>query len=243
MWKLLILLVLAGGGAAYWWTNRDTAALQAAADAKILRAEKELGIRQMLGNHGTFTFSSIVLDLKGPDGAPEFRGQLRSQETLVAAYGQLRGRCEADFARAGCWEIALLEADGRPIELDTAPELPGTPDQPATGAEGAETTPAADASPAPESPDAAAPSSGADTATTADPAPVSATPQATHRVTRERINSRTGPGTSNPVVTQLTEDTQIRLLETRSGWGQFAVMSGPAEGETVWIALSLTAPL
>lgn len=242
MWKGMILLCAAGGAAAFWWTSRDPEALQAAAAAKVTRAEQKAGIRQMLAGHDTFTFTNVVLDLEGPEGLPEFRGQIRSQETLVAAYGQVRKLCDGDFAQAECWEVALLEADGRPVELETAPELPGTTDptsgQPATvpsqnGQEtppGSEETPLAAADPVPE--------------TTEDTREQQAIgPEATHLVTRPRINSRSGPGTSNPVVIQLTQDTPLGLLDTRDGWGQFVIISGPAEGQAVWIALSLTAPL
>ncbi|MEM1149375.1 MAG: hypothetical protein AAGI03_02305 [Pseudomonadota bacterium] len=256
---MIVFLLLVAGAGYGWWITRDPDALRAAAAEKTLRAEQELGIRQMLNRHDTFAFENILLDMEGPDGMPEFRGQIRSQEALVAAYGQIRGLCEADFAQGSCWEIALLEADGRSVELSTAPEVAVAP---TSETETTQTTQEAGAAPqtaavtgapatAEAGEEATAPSeqpeATSETPTTEDASDSSSTaeagPQPTHRVTRPRINSRSGPGTNNQVVTQLTEDTPLGLLESRDGWGQFTVMGGPSEGSIVWIALSLTAPL
>lgn len=243
MWKGLILLALVVGAAGYWWMSRDSEALQAAAAAKVTRAEQEVGIRQMLAGHDTFKFSNVVLTLEGPDGQPEFRGQIESQEAVVAAYGQVQGNCDSEYTRSECWSLALLEADGRPVELSTAPEVPSEePQQAATGsAEGtapAQTAASDGNAPAPTPTPTAAPAADAPAAQ-----PSLAGPTATHVVTRPRINSRAGPGTGNPIITQLVGDTRLGLLTSQGGWGQFVVIDGPSEGETVWIALSLTAPI
>ena len=242
MWRGLILLALVVGVAGYWWISRDTEALKAAAAAKVTRAEQEVGIRQMLAGHETFNFSNVVLTLDGPEGSPEFRGQIESQESVVAAYGQIQGTCDGEFARAECWTHALLEADGRPVELGTSPEVPGGEgvEQPEANQQTAATTETSTATPATAPPPTPAAAPAAETAAAA---PATAGPEATHFVTRPRINSRAGPGTGNPIVTQLIGDTRLGLLQTQGGWGQFVVIDGPAEGETVWIALSLTGTL
>lgn len=232
MWRFLLFVSVAVGAAYYWWQSRDSEALRAKEAAKIVRAEKEIGIRRMLAAHQTFKFSSVVVDMSSPNGVLDFRAQIKSQETLVAAYGQVRSECSEEFAAPSCWEIAILEADGKPVELETSPEVPGD------AAVDVDTNKPAEDSDAVGGTDTKEDDAKDDSVQSDD-----SEPAATHRVARPRINSRTGPGTSNPVVTQLLEDTELSLLETRSGWGRFQIMSGPSKGEAVWIALSLTAEL
>ena len=81
----------------------------------------------------------------------------------------------------------------------------------------------------------------AETATTgtAESQAEPASPPATHQVARPVINTRSGPGTGNPVVTRLTQGAQLALLEEQGGWGRFIVLDGEARGTEVWAALSI----
>jgi len=56
-------------------------------------------------------------------------------------------------------------------------------------------------------------------------------------VTGDRVNMRTGPGTVYPVVTTLSRDTEVAVVETSTnGWASIQVL---ATGENGWISLRL----
>ncbi|MEO9895985.1 MAG: SH3 domain-containing protein [Paracoccaceae bacterium] len=64
-------------------------------------------------------------------------------------------------------------------------------------------------------------------------------PSPTHFVDRSRINARQGPGTAFEVVTSLTQNTPLILVETTGGWGKFRLLDTQTTEEFVWISLSL----
>ncbi|WP_010137658.1 SH3 domain-containing protein [Oceanicola sp. S124] len=53
------------------------------------------------------------------------------------------------------------------------------------------------------------------------------------RVTGDRVNLRSGPGTSNGVLATLTKGTPVEILETQSGWVHLRVQDS---GQTGWMA-------
>ena len=61
----------------------------------------------------------------------------------------------------------------------------------------------------------------------------------THRVNRSQINARQGPGTGFGIITTLTRNTPISLVEVSDGWGKFKLLQGQSAGALVWISLSL----
>lgn len=61
-----------------------------------------------------------------------------------------------------------------------------------------------------------------------------------HLIDAARVNARSGPGIQNPVVTRLTRDTPLSLVEETNGWGRFRVLDGDAAGEDVWVSIRLT---
>ncbi len=68
-------------------------------------------------------------------------------------------------------------------------------------------------------------------------------PSVTHRVARDRINARAGPGTSHRIVRKLTRGTLLALIETRDGWGHFALSNGGTPAPRLWAALRLVEPV
>lgn len=71
-----------------------------------------------------------------------------------------------------------------------------------------------------------------------DPAKVDAmqapaVPADTWYVTGQRVNLREGPGTSNPVVTQVTYGMPAEVLDDRDGWYRIRLTDGSASG---WIS-------
>ena len=61
----------------------------------------------------------------------------------------------------------------------------------------------------------------------------------THRVNRSQINAREGPGTGFGIITTLTRNTPVLLVETSDGWGKFQLLQGQSAGAFVWVSLSL----
>ena len=183
------------------------------------------------------------------------------------AYGRAALICESGFEAAECWNIGYLEADGKEVLLDAEAQVPDIASEilaPATdlpltsatpspssaappegqtpGAEegsGAQ-TPTAEDPPAATSAAVASPQASTQPVAAPDaPPPAAEAPQATHRVARARINTRSGPGTENPIITTLSAGTLLALIETEGSWGRFLILDGTAAGTEVWSALSI----
>ncbi|MEM6548503.1 MAG: SH3 domain-containing protein [Pseudomonadota bacterium] len=64
-------------------------------------------------------------------------------------------------------------------------------------------------------------------------------PDTTHEVALPLINARTGPSTSEPIITTLRSGTPLALVELRAGWGRFVILEGEFSGAEGWAAMSL----
>ena len=265
----LILLVIAVGGAAWWWFDRDPEAERARLTENAQAAAAQIGARRMLAQSGPFEFTGIVIGPRLEDGGWDFRGLLRRDGDFRPAYGRAAPVCESNLETADCWEISYLEADGKEVPLGVNPEAPGVVTELPGSEPGLPLTPTApDTPPAtlPEDPppdtdeasDAtpstvegateaatveSAPAAGSQTLTepavVPGPASEAEAPQATHKVSRARINTRAGPGTGNPIVTTLSAGTMLALIETEGNWGRFLILDGGAIGTEAWASMSI----
>jgi hypothetical protein len=68
-------------------------------------------------------------------------------------------------------------------------------------------------------------------------------PSVTHRVARDRINARAGPGTTHRIVRKLSRGTLLALIEKRGDWGHFALSNGGTPAPRIWAALRLLEPV
>lgn len=250
-------LVVAG----WFWLARDRSAETAAMAAVAERQKAALGLKNMLRGHAVFTFESIVVGQTAKNRLVDFRGQLDLSGRRTPAYGQARSSCKEDADRTECWRIVYLEADGQEISVadgqpketaqaTAAATTTGTtgPETAATTTEGAAETPAATGETASATATTTTPATTSTTTAETPAQPPAATPAAqpetatvtaTHKVARAVINTRSGPGTSNPVVTRLTAGAQLSLLESQGGWGHFVVIGGEDDGREVWAAFSI----
>lgn len=256
----LILVALAGGILAFWWISqqdpeKERTRLQA--QTKLISAR--IGVQKMLESSDRFGFSNIVIT-PASDGKPvEFRAMAIQQGTPRPAFGEASANCEDTLEAAECWTITLLEIDGRPypltplrteaepVETDLAPSTenalvnievgtPGTIDEGSNDRSGAEQTSLTTETPVQTTTESA------EQITTDTPSD-GAGPAATHQVDRPRINARSGPSTSTAILTTLDAGTRLAQIEENNGWAQFLVLDGPASGQTVWVALSIVAPI
>lgn len=242
---LILILICAAVAGGWFWLNRDRSGEIAAAEARHARAKAALGMRTMLREHPVYDFKSIVLGTTGADRSVDFRSKVSRSGRMTPAYGQAQPICEQDLELAECWELTYLQADGQDIDLgaseatsqsESKPEVaeeqepPAEPSEPATDTS-ATTSPSAE-------PAVAAPVE-TSVAQTENTISEPSAPPATHRVARQLINTRSGPGTQNPVVTQLQAGAELALLETQDGWGRFLLLSGAERGIEVWAAFSI----
>lgn len=265
MRNFLILLVIASAGAAWWWVDRDQAAERTQVIEKAQLASAETGVRRMLAQSDIFEFSAIVVGPRLEDGGWDFRGLLRRDGNFRPAYGRAALICEDGFEAAECWTIGYLEADGKEVPLGAEAQVPdtasqiavpaadlpltsatpspsptATPESPPPGAEEGSGTQTPAAGDPPAAAAVANPQASTEPVVVADPQPPAAeVPQATHRVARARINTRSGPGTENPIITTLSAGTLLALIETEGSWGRFLILDGAATGTEVWSALSI----
>lgn len=258
---VVLIAVFATAVVAGWfWLARDRSAETAAMTAQAERKKAELGLKNMLRSHAAFNFEGIVVGPKSGDGLVDFRAQLDQSGRRTPAYGQARGKCQTDAERTECWRIVYLEADGQEISISSGRPKADPQDAPTATVDGQQTDTATTAAAATSTDTATAgnvtttgaQSAGA-TETGSQPATATGTtttqPEATpatapsypptHRVARAVINTRSGPGTSNPVITRLTAGAQLSLLDEQGGWGRFVVLGGENDGLEVWAAFSI----
>lgn len=269
----LLLIVLMGVGAGLWVIlphspEDERARLAASARA----ASARIGVQKMLSESDLFDFTNVVVSANSQGEGFEFRAMALQQGASRPVYGQAAAQCDDALEAARCWEIVLLEVDGRPVDLGLAtvpaaseeaaplkvPEPEDVPTEPSAEggseqvSESATADPEAvpDTSPAgptePEStpePAAAPVEAEQSSGPIEEPADAAGPRSPTHVVDRPIVNARSGPGTENPVLTTLSGGTQLNQLDERDGWGQFEVLSGDSEGQTVWIALSIVTPV
>ena len=250
----LLFIVATVAGLAIWWISRqdpdvERARLTAAAKA----ASATVGMQKMLRESDVFEFTNVVVSPSQTEDVLEFRAMVIQQGAPRPVYGEAAPNCEDALEAAECWDLVLLEVDGRPYDLGVgapapAGDAPDTTETDDTNPETAETGPAEETVVAPPTDPVAGepaldPVEVITTTTeqpTQDPRPG---PIATHEVARPLINARSGPGTTNEVLTQLSGGTQLAQVSASEGWGQFLVLSGEAEGLTVWIAFSILVPV
>ena len=215
LFLVLILVGLISGAGAGWWP-RESRESEEMAEALRLKAEADLGIRRMLRGHDGFAFRDIVVGRVHEGGQVDFRGQLVRKGRAEAAYGLVSARCAETLATAGCWQLDVLEVGGAKLAL-AGPAGPQTPRD-------ANLTTVSSVHPG-----------SSEQIRQAE----SARRPSTHKVARPVINTRSGPGTDNPVMTQLNAGARLSLIGTKGGWGNFVILDGSAGGQEVWAALSL----
>ncbi|MEM6663810.1 MAG: SH3 domain-containing protein [Pseudomonadota bacterium] len=198
--------------------------------AAVSEAEERAGVSRMLRGQAQMVLSDLVIEDE-QNGVRDFRARLLRDGRLRPTYGQARRLCLKGLDDPSCWEIAVLEVDGEAAGIMAAAsqqvEEIETADIP---------VPAKAAAVIVETPPLPA------VALVAVKAPVLS---ATHRVARDVINARSGPGTDNPVVTRLLRGTDLVLLDQQDGWGRFRILdasentSADADVYEVWAALRI----
>lgn len=244
---VLLIVVLAVGFGGYWWISRqDPEAEKARLIAVAKAASAKIGMQKMLRESDVFEFTNVVISRSQTEGALEFRAMVIQQGAPRPVYGEAAPNCEDALEAAECWDIILLEVDGRPYQLGgPVPEEDGaetdqagtTQEDPETDANTEDTATVDPEEPTPAQPEDAA-SETPDATQDTRPGPT-----ATHEVARPLINARSGPGTSNEVLTRLSGGSRLAQISASEGWGQFLVLSGDSEGMTVWIAFSILSPV
>ncbi|MFK7942697.1 MAG: hypothetical protein AB8B85_07290 [Paracoccaceae bacterium] len=223
-----------------WWPNDERESAEMA-EAMRLKAEAALGIRRMLRAHPDFEFRDVVVGRVLEGGHVDFRGQLQRKGRAKAVYGLVAVHCVDGLATAECWKLSYLEADGAMVALKPAapPVLAerstNVPDEPLQDeTDGGSVVIQASTTGSIETSDTHSISDDP-----ADQAEDDDVPSATHLVARPVINTRSGPGTDNPVLTRLNEGARLALINTKGAWGNFVILEGNAVGQEVWAALSL----
>lgn len=237
LFLVLILIGLIGGAGIGWWPTEERES-EEMAEALRLKAEAALGIRRMLRAHPEYDFQQIVVGRVLEGGHVDFRGRMQRQGRADAVYGLVSVNCVKNLAVAGCWDLTYLESSGKLMSFASSADIAQSP-----GTAGADTV-------------AEAPGVDLATALEQASAPISTdsgnyssremvqsqegfAPSVTHLVARSVINTRSGPGTDNPVLTKLNAGARLALIEQRGGWGNFVILDGSAGGKEVWAALSL----
>lgn len=264
----LLLITTTGVAFAFWWISQQNPEKERARiQAQVEAVSARIGVQRLLEREERFGFSNIVITTRGKDQPVEFRALSTQQGTPRPAFGEASPSCDNTLELSECWAITLLEIDGRPYplvdQLETSEQRSTDPVPSGGTAENNEILEAKQSSASPTaSIDTTSQSGTADPgADTQDPVPVEAStnpqteqsdaspeneavaPTATHQVDRPRINARAGPSTSTAIVTTLDSGTRLAEIEQGDGWAQFLVLDGPAAGETVWVALSIVAPV
>ena len=243
---LLLWIVIAAGLAGYLWFNQrdpDQERARLAVQAQVAAAR--IGVQKMLRESETFDFSHTVISRNADADGFEFRAMLVRQGAPRPVYGVARTTCDQALDTSACWQISELVVDGREyVVASTNPDAPDNVASPASEAteqpQSLELPRSGGNSTSPPSPESSPESNPAQPAAVEQTIPSTpAGPSPTHQVDRPVVNARSGPGTNNPVVTRLSGGTNLAQVGEADGWGQFMVLSGEAEGEIVWIALSI----
>lgn len=237
--KFVIWIVLGAGlsGAGWLWSADGPPEKLLVQPAALSDARERAGLYRMLDGQEGLRFADLVIGLSDGD-LRDFRGRLEREGRMRPVFGQARRLCLKGLEAADCWEIAHLEIDGRPaagfgevadeatppeMTAEALPEIDATFEAPPE-----EVAPEIETADLPREEE------------TAEPAPVAVVavnaPQPTHRVARQMINTRAGPGTENPVVARLPLGTLLTLADRQNGWGQFVIAD---DGRTVWASLKI----
>ncbi|MEM1297806.1 MAG: SH3 domain-containing protein [Pseudomonadota bacterium] len=237
LFLVLILLGLIGGAGIGWWPAEERES-EEMAEALRLKAEAALGIRRMLRAHPDYDFQQVVVGRVLDGGQVDFRGQMQRQGRADAVYGLVSVQCVEDLAVAGCWNLTYLESSGKLMSFANAADVAQKPvtadDDPV--AEAARVNHATARKPRS---DPISTEFGNYVSHETIQLEEGFAPSATHLVARAVINTRSGPGTDNPVLTKLNAGARLALIEQRGGWGNFVILDGSAGGKEVWAALSL----
>jgi hypothetical protein len=257
----LIAIVIA---TAVWWTGRDLDAERAKIEALRVESNSRIGIRRMLSENSDFKIFDVALGQRLDDGSRVFRGFLQRDTNAFPAYGRVRSVCVTGVEKPECWEIAYLEANGREVytasnapvpepesagqgnNVQILPQPSGPASDQVQGGEEAGTNLVAlpdTLSVAEQAPASAAVEPGEAVEPQPAPTPAKTGPLPTHKVVPSRVNARRGPSLDEAVLTVLTKGTELVLMDTKGGWGDFLVTQGEQEGTRAWIALSIVAEI
>lgn len=255
---IAVILIVAGF---FWFSYQDPAAERSRLTAAAENATALIGVQRMLRRESVYAFTNVVIS-RNPDGQGfEFRALSVRQGVARPVYGQVKSLCAQRSDTAECWEIGLLEIDGRTYIEDGTRTVPaaestagGSVAPYAGGQDSQNTNVAVTPEPSVVQPTvnleqkepvvpASAPAQPEATSTGELQSAQSIGPSPTHRVDRPVVNARSGPGTENPVVTTLLGGTELAQIDETGGWGQFMVLSGDAKGEVVWISLNIVIPV
>lgn len=232
--RIFLVVILVGliSGAGFGWWPKAERESEELTEALRLKAEAALGIRRMLRADARFDFHNVVVGRVLDDGQIDFRGQMRRGGRAEAVYGFVSGQCADTLANAQCWDLTHLEANGAVVVLSDADTK--------TAAISAVGQLATARNAQPDTFQTADVSYVASESAQQSESPPPDTPHATtHKVARPVINTRSGPGTDNPVLTRLNAGARLSLIATKGGWGNFIILDGRAGGQEVWAALSL----
>lgn len=244
---VFILVGLLSGAGFGWWPQEDRDSREMR-EALRLKAEAALGIRRMLREHPDLDFHGIVVGRVLDGGEVDFRGLLRAKGRAEAVYGKVSAQCGDALASSGCWALDYLEAGGTQVTLAsisntrTGPSMANQEklEDPHAQRVTRVKHPTVSKDPSGELPVDAVHYVSRETIQQPEVSPrAQADPAPTHKVARPVINTRSGPGTDNPVLTRLNAGARLSLIETRDGWGNFVILDGKAGGQEVWAALSL----
>ena len=228
---VLILVGLISGAGLGWWPEAERES-EDMTEALRLKAEAALGIRRMLRAHQGYDFRDVVVGRVLEGGEVDFRGQVRRNDRSEGVYGRVSGQCADNLSKAQCWDLTHLEASGTVIALSDGVSDPVTNAPRGNLATGQNTPPdpiqTADVNYVSR-----------ETIQLLESSETSNRPSATHKVARPVINTRSGPGTNNPVLTRLNAGARLSLITTEGGWGNFIILDGRSGGQEVWAALSL----
>lgn len=189
----------------------------------VFDAGERVGVKRMLDAREDLQLVNLVVGSDTSSGLRNFRARLIEGGQARPVFGQARRLCNSAPNAAECWEIVLLQVDGKPRLLQSIiaePEVQNlvTPTEDETVIETGEI-------PRPIPPE--------------EPQTVTTTPSATHLVARPIINARSGPGVSNPVLFKLSQGARLSQVGENNGWGKFIVLEGESRGAEAWASLSI----
>lgn len=247
-WAVAVLVLTALVGLfIYIRTENNRAFQEAATQQQIIRSV----VVQMIDSRDDLAVESLVIGSQVEPRFYDFRGAIKDGSMSVPLYGMVELTCLQLSAELSCWDLVLLERDGNAMPLSVLPN--DEPDE-AVAPDVDEALTSWDASDEAAMDQAAVaelePEDEAELELEAESddgdAPAAeedVEPDPGFVVINDRVNGRAGPGTDHEVVTSISPERRLILLEAEGEWGRYRFQT-PAEGDAsaFWVWMNLVKP-